>query len=221
MMASSFRNIIMAGVLLIYEGTLLQLYSADKKDKPSGCSDYIIIHGESNINRFAFIYNHSINPEYDIRGPGRSQTMLEIAIPVRDFVATNPLMYNDFLSLLKSSEYPEIMISFPASVTEKREGNSVAEVKITIAGITRAYPVVWSVSGCNEGIFLRGSESMLLSDFRLQRPERLSGLIKVNDQISVSFGFIINFTTINHNQLKGEDKYQDQVWTKGNAGDSR
>lgn len=194
----------MVWVLLFSGSTLIPLYSID--DKPvrggSNCSDFIVISGESNINQFSFYYNNTISPLVDNKTADSDIDKIVINIPVKDFTAGNPLMYDDFLTLLKAGDYPVISISFPekfsgtgGSVT----GSHYSLISITIAGISRVYPLRFSVTKCDRGYFLSGSQSVHLSDFRLRRPERLIGLIKVRDEISVSFGFIINFT--NSNQI--------------------
>ena len=201
-MISVKRNIIMAGVLLFSVSTLTPLYSIDDKPVRGGksCSDFIVISGESNINQFSFYYNRTVSPLVDNSPAGSDPDKIIINIPVKDFTAGNPLMYDDFLTLLKAAEHPVINISFQSDITTipgLKSGSYSSPIYITIAGISREYPLSYSVTRCSQGFFLSGSQSVRLSDFKLRRPERLVGLVKVRDEISVSFGFIVNFTDSN------------------------
>jgi hypothetical protein len=62
---------------------------------------------------------------------------------------------------------------------------------------TRKYRIDCSITQCSDNIVLKGEEVILLSDFRLKPPEKLMGLVKVNNEISVDFGFIVTFTEPN------------------------
>lgn len=198
----------MAGVLFLIGSTLAPLYSIDDKLRTGdnkACSDYIFISGASNINRFSFSYkpgNYSvINPFFS----GNSGELILIEVPVKDFVASNPIMYNDFMDLLKADDYP--LISITLSRDQPGPGKSGSEIfnreiSLTIAGVTRTYPVNCTVTSCTGNFFIKGSEIIRLSDFLIRPPERLGGLIKVHDEINVSFGFIVNFTE--NNQISSQ-----------------
>jgi len=193
----------MAGMLLFLESILMPLYSSDDKRKLSynSCSDYVYISGQTNINRFNFYYSGTAFPVVDSSINGQ----LKIEIPVKDFVPSGPYMYNDFLVLLKAKEYPFINITISRDQLEftgSEYDYFIPKVNITIAGITRTYKLNCSVRRCAAGLLLMGSEDLKLSDFQLERMERLGGLIKLRDEISVSFGFIVNFTE--NNQISSQ-----------------
>ncbi|MFN2314155.1 MAG: hypothetical protein ABR531_06835, partial [Bacteroidales bacterium] len=67
-------------------------------------------------------------------------------------------------------------------------------ISVTIAGVTREYIVNCSLTNCNEGLILNGMHTVRLTDFGLSPPVRLKGIVKVENEISVRFGFIVNFT---------------------------
>ena len=191
-------DIIMAGVLTFMVGIPSPLYSSDGRHRiaSDNCSDYVFITGETNVNKFDFIYNRK---GFSMVHPGRSGNY-EIEIPVRDFEPGNPFMYRDFLTMLKADQYPYINITIPGDRfnPETTEADtSVTPVHITIAGVTRVYLLRCSVQRCADGFMVAGSEPVRLSDFQLKGVERLGGLIKLRDEIDVSFGFIVNFATLN------------------------
>ena len=71
------------------------------------------------------------------------------------------------------------------------------EMNITIAGITHLYKIDCSIVKCSETQLLVGSQKLKLTDFKLEPPEKLYGLVKVSDEIEVNFSFIITFTNSN------------------------
>jgi hypothetical protein len=197
----SFRNIILAWVLLMTGSTHSPLFSEGRnKEKGDNCSNFIIISGASNVNHFSFSYT-KLSPDF---GTALLYPSLphgnEINIPVREFEPSNPLMYKDFLENLHENEYPTITIRF---TDLKQNGvkipfdNSMHEVMITIAGVTRDYNVDCIIQNCGSHYLLSGSKTVRLTDFRLTPPEKLSGLVKVKDEITVSFGIMLNFTADN------------------------
>lgn len=200
-MPGSFKNIIMAGALLLVGSVNTSLFSEGRnKEKNDVCINYIIINGESNVNRFSFSYT-TLSSDF---GNAFLYPSLphgnEINIPVRDFEPSNPLMYNDFLTNLNEQEYPTITIKFSNLVENKgmiAVLNPNYAVMITIAGVTREYNVECVIQNCGNHYLLRGTKAVRFTDFNLTPPEKLSGLVKVKDEFMVSFGIILNFTAIN------------------------
>jgi hypothetical protein len=164
------------------------------------CDNYLYIKGTSNVNEFTFSYNAANIPSKN--DSKKSSESVEINIPIRHFKASNPVMYNDFLVLMKETEHPQIKVSFSKDELTKALRDYSApcpDISITIAGVTRVYKVSCSIVNCGNNYYLSGEQAIKLSDFELKPPEKLMGLVKVNNKIEVDFGFIITFT--NNNQL--------------------
>ena len=164
------------------------------------CNSYILISGESNINRFNFIYDLRELEPFEAYSRLKDSSQFELNIPIKDFRASNPSMYNDFLQLMKASQYPRITIGIPKDqlfATVKSYYSPDPEMRITIAGITHTYRIDCSLENCTENRILIGSQKIRLSDFDLKPPEKLYGLVKVNNEITVNFSFIITFTNSN------------------------
>jgi hypothetical protein len=70
-------------------------------------------------------------------------------------------------------------------------------MKITIAGITHFYRIDCTVVTCSGNYFLMGAQRIKLTDFDIEPPEKFFGLVKVSDEINVSYRFIVTFTTNN------------------------
>ena len=163
----------------------------------TGCVNFLVINGESNINKFSFSYMTPILTGGDNTSKGAEDERIDFKIPVHQFKPGNPRMFDDFLSLLKAKEYPYIMISLLTG-NSSREGTSGIyrneRISVTIAGVTREYTVPCLLAHCNEDLVLNGMQTVKLSDFGLSPPTRLRGIVKVEDEINVRFGFIVNFT---------------------------
>lgn len=166
-------------------------------NRAANCQNYLFISGESNVNQFTFSYNASENNEKE--KVKQANESIQIHIPIRQFEASNPMMYKDFLELMHESEFPIITVSFPVKTLQNLSDTQrgCPEVSISIAGVTRKYNINCSAARCDQNIFLRGNQVIRLSDFKLKPPAKLLGLVKVNNEINVDFGFIITFTDEN------------------------
>jgi hypothetical protein len=160
----------------------------------------MVISGESNINHFSFSFTQPPGDRSSGLHSAIWQTGDEIAIPVREFEASNPHMYNDFLNQLQAKEYPYITVSFPGFELKNVNDlivRSQCKVMITLAGVMQQYTIDCFLMNCGDHFSLRGSKIIRLTDFHISPPVKLNGLIKVRDEITVSFGIILNFTPDN------------------------
>jgi hypothetical protein len=160
------------------------------------CNSYILICGKSNINQFNFIYNSVDTKDIRLFSHSKDTGLFEVSIPIKDFEASNPLMYNDFLELMKAVEYPRINICLSRHQLELASNGSQSscpEITITLAGITRSYPINCTIYNCSDKLYINGSKKIKFSDFNITPPEKLHGLVKVRDEIDVNFGFIVSF----------------------------
>ena len=160
------------------------------------CNSYILINGGSNISTFSFTYSTSSLSDawqiIEIKDTG----FLSVAVPVREFEASNSLMYDDFLKLIKASEFPFLKIILPKELLKeayKTERTSYPEIEIMLAGVTRIYRIDCNLYNCGNNLFIQGLKTIKLSDFNIQPPVKLNGLVKVKDEIEVNFELIITF----------------------------
>jgi hypothetical protein len=201
-MFDSLRNRLVAilSILMVSQASVSFSQSREWVAKyTAGCKNYLYISGESNINQFSFSYNDATYPGQYIITAGDTQN-ITISIPIRDFQPSNPMMYGDFLVLMKESEFPIINVSFSKQQLQSTKWDlpgSCPDIRITIAGITRTYKIQCSIVKCSDNLYLCGDKTIKLSDFQLKPPEKMLGLVKVNNEINVNFGFIITFTDIN------------------------
>lgn len=168
------------------------------------CLNFIHITGESNVSQFSFNFNQT--EMLGRRQSSHSDTKdLIIRIPIREFRASNQMMYNDFLIMMKESEYPIIEICFKRKQLNQaytENYGSCPNIRITIAGVTRFYKIDCSLLPCANNMFIQGEKKLKLTDFHLKPPVKLKGLVKVSDDIHVNFGFMITFADENSLTIK-------------------
>ena len=115
-------------------------------------------------------------------------------IPIKNFKGSNVSMQNDFQSLLKASEYPIISVSIQEKQFQEIINNALNELTLdlTIAGISKPVKAQYTTQEhSNNSIFLHGTTHFHLSDFTLEPPEKMLGVIKVEDVVFIRFDIIL------------------------------
>jgi hypothetical protein len=165
------------------------------KSETKKCDNYIKIEGSTNVNHFFFEQIFNKKKEL-IENRDRSGEILKLKIPVHDFNPSNPMMYSDFLELIKASEYPYIditiffeKINLPAGPPE----TVVPKIKIGLAGESRTYQIPGQIQDCRkDSLHLNGKVSISLKDFNLKPPTKFMGMVKVNNEVFINFGLTLN-----------------------------
>jgi hypothetical protein len=195
------KYVLLFSTLLLSTGRdiLAQPAARPLSERKNSCLNFIHITGESNVNQFSFTFNQSELPSHSSGGP-RDTADVIIRIPIREFRASNQMMYSDFLHMMKESEFPIIEICFKRKQLNgvpSGNYNSCPDIRITIAGVTRIYKIDCSIVPCADNLFIQGEKRLKLTDFHLTPPVKLKGLVKVSDNINVNFGFMITFADDN------------------------
>jgi hypothetical protein len=197
-MKQPFKILQLVILLLPAGGVISPLYSEGReRDGSSGCGSYLVIRCETNLNSFSFTYNGPAAGVANAAGVNIPRDGSEILIPVKQFHASNPHMYNDFLAHLQEHIYPYITIRINDLGTVKTAEQTIPAVQkvlITLAGVTRQYAIECEKIACGDKYIIKGIETLRLTDFDISPPEKLNGLIKVRNEITVSFGIMLNFT---------------------------
>jgi hypothetical protein len=159
----------------------------------------VAVKGSSNVNEFsldASVSSISVNAsDYQSGSSGQKQkSRCFISIPVKDFKTSNQLIYRDFLEMMKAKQHPDILIGidyvFLERVQKEKKGGKTS-VEINLAGVSRIYEMNIRYNA-KTGSFssLSGSETMKLTDFNLNPPQRMFGMVKVSNEIIVNFDFV-------------------------------
>jgi hypothetical protein len=153
----------------------------------------LTINGTSNVNDFECIYDeefeedtlsHTINIDEAIAEVEGEQLVLV----VDSFDCGKRGINRDFRNTLKSDVYPTIELDLKKVIRVPGEPIS-AEVDITLAGVTKSYLVEFGeVKFYEEGfVEVLGTQPVQMSDFGIEPPRALFGLIKVNDELDINF----------------------------------
>ncbi len=154
----------------------------------------ISIVGHTNVNSFWLKYS-GIEPLQKITDiadiPHLKAKSITINILARNFVCSNHLMKNDFLSLIHADESPYINIQlqgFQGLANLKNDSTEVMLVNITLAGVKRTMEVYCNITKDSANYFtMTGSRLVKLSDFNLVAPSKFLGLVKVKNEITINF----------------------------------
>lgn len=197
-MKRSAKILFFAVALFLIGSANNQLFPAGLKDDPrgTGCVNFLVINGASNVNKFSFSY---VTPSLATgnKVKGADDERIDFEIPVHQFIPSNPRMYEDFLSLLNAEEYPYLRISLLTGNLYRVKNSGVSQserLSVTIAGVTREYTVQCMLSPCGGSIVLTGMQTVRLTDFALSPPVKLGGIVRVDNELDVRFGFFVNLT---------------------------
>jgi hypothetical protein len=168
--------------------------NSDDTNHTAGFIDIIV---QSNINRLVFKYDLRGKCLFSANGIKTKYTNdtsgLRISIPVSDFQIRNQSAYKDFLTLLKSDQFPYLQIEIPQNpgIFIPENGSGILKnVTVTVAGVSKKYDIDCSIEKTGtENEILLGLSHIRLTDFEIEPPVKFSGLIKVRDEIIVKFGF--------------------------------
>lgn len=178
---------------------LLFLSAGSPSEKGKWVIDYnsqLSIHGQTNVNSFTcFIscYNSVDTLSYE-QVKQNGQLIFEgnkMIIPVFNFNCGNNLITKDFRTTLKADKNPYLTLSFISLEKNPSCSKATANLVIALAGVEKKAAVKFDL--VNKGGFLQltGRHAVCFADFELQAPQRMLGLVKVQDDLNVDFNLLI------------------------------
>ncbi len=159
----------------------------------------IWIEGRSNVNRFtcaaekyegeARIYSESLE---EVASRADEQVRLELNIPVRSFECGRSRMNRDLYDALKSDEYFYITFEFQEAETLSSNGNGSFTLRVhgilTVAGTSRE--IAFEAEGFileNNRVRAVGEKTILMTDYNVEPPTGLLGLVRAENRLTVHF----------------------------------
>jgi hypothetical protein len=154
----------------------------------------LIIKGSSNINEFTCDVREYINQDTlvffsDEKGKRLVFQRSALSIEVSQFDCHHKFITADLRKTLKYLQFPKMKVHFismddPSTVGPGHTIKGIVDIEL--AGILRRMDIVYTVSN-QQGKFidLTGSRKMYFSDFHLEPPKKMAGLIKINEDIQV------------------------------------
>jgi len=175
-------------------------------------SSTLEIHGTSSVNSFecnAEVIREVHNQSDPIQGTGFTVPGVSIVIPVHELDCDNRRMNKDLRDALKAEEHPEIrfdvvrIILVPgneanADMESDIDPSVTVEGRLSLAGVTREVRVEVE-SDLDEALRLhgRGSLDLKMTDFDVEPPTALFGLVKARDEITIHFHLVAELTDPN------------------------
>lgn len=154
----------------------------------------LVVTVNTNVNSFNcnlqdFNPNLTLKLSQKIDGQTKSFSENEILIPVANLDCANKLINYDLQETLKAKTYPNIKLSFIEIFPGKAKGLFTVKLSLEIAGVKKYYQTFCGFNRLQNGNTLNGCEKINLIDFGLQPPEKFFGMVKVNNEIEVTFEF--------------------------------
>jgi hypothetical protein len=163
-------------------------------------SSKLTINGKTNVNAFqcTTMSYHGKDTLILIEG-GRRRPFFEkgfVGLDASSFDCGMKVMTSDFSKTIKAKEFPSIFIEFISfekiPLYSNAKDQFKGKIKISLGGVTQTFQMDCTIEpGTSGNIHLKGGRSFSFSDFNLQAPERVMGLIKVKDTLDVNFHLVL------------------------------
>ncbi len=154
------------------------------------------INGTSNVNDFECIYEAPIEKDtlnYSVQFEDTSASIKgdDLSLVIDSFNCGKRGINRDLRKTLKSDIYPSIDIEL-LSVVSQSNIPTLANVATTLGGITKEYTIELRDYSFEQGVVtVSGTNKINMTDFNIDPPSALFGLIKVSNQIEINFTLII------------------------------
>jgi hypothetical protein len=161
----------------------------------------LIINGKTNVNSFRCAIPKYIGKDTLVLQEGGKNVRPvfvkgAVSLDATSFDCGMAMMTSDFRKTINSKSYPNIVIDFisfeknPSYKKPKEVFRGI--VKISISGVTKVFEMDCSIEPKPSGlIHLTGGRDFLFSDFNLETPTRMMGLVKVDQTLNVAFHLVL------------------------------
>ncbi len=164
-------------------------------------SSKLLLKGTTNVNNFTCKCEDRFSAQVlEAEASGGKQTRFRNArlrMTTRKFNCQNAKMERDLCKALKASEYPYIQVELLETQHDPehfkngaagRWADVRAKVKLTITGVSKEQIIDARAKTNGPNSFsLQGEKSLNMSEYGIDPPEALFGLIKVDDLITFQF----------------------------------
>ena len=150
----------------------------------------VVIAGTTNVNTFTCKYNLQelempIRLVYDEKSEQIHFKNAELKLVNDCFDCGGKAINKDFQELLKTERHPQVGLKLLYVEPPTPNQNIVdVGVEIKIAGVSRKYRTELHCEQTKD-ICVNGTLALKLSDFELEAPKKMLGMIKVDDEIKV------------------------------------
>ncbi|MGM0507061.1 MAG: YceI family protein [Bacteroidota bacterium] len=171
----------------------------------------IWIEGSSNVNSFTCVAG-TFEGEASSPSPSTDESSLpepehwdvRVEVPVQEMDCGQRRMNRDLYESLKAESHPNIRFDYHRTLHVEpdlewdRQIRLQVEGDLEVAGVTKTIQIHATGSRMDEGTLkIEGEKSILMSDFSIDPPTGLLGLIRARDQLTVHFQIIAKPATRN------------------------
>lgn len=159
----------------------------------------ITIYGQTNINKFSCGLDQlALNDSIVVKNIWLNKTLefqgLRLKYRVDQFECGISAMNSDFQELLKAEEEPYLYLQLN-SITLHPHNDSFeeldvdAEVEVLLAGVRKKIKIEGGkvINHSSAHMTLKGDKDLLMTDFYIEPPTKMFGMIKVTNDISIAF----------------------------------
>ncbi|GGK55180.1 MULTISPECIES: YceI family protein [Flavobacteriaceae] len=155
----------------------------------------LLIKGESNINNFSCLYDNdeikkTIPIKYTVEGDKIRFDKTVLLLNNTFFDCGGNGINRDLRKTLNTEDYPQIALTLNEIERTEDPSKINAEIAIKIAGISHNYRIPIEIIK-NQNLIVNGQLKIKLTDFNLNPPKKLFGIIAVDNKIEITFNLEI------------------------------
>jgi hypothetical protein len=155
----------------------------------------LMVKGTTNVNTFSCIYDidkfkNPIQVFYHLESDKMIFNKTALVLDSNAFDCGGKAINNDFKKILKADKYPQITLFLKEISLFENSKDLHASVNIQIAGITKPYKIPVKFKK-NNHMLISGDLAISLTDYNLEAPKKLFGLISVDDKIEIKFQLVV------------------------------
>lgn len=121
---------------------------------------------------------------------------LDVNVPVAGLKSGSRGLDKNMHKLLLGEEHPSIhfhLTRYQARPLPGREGFLIETLgELSLAGVTRTVSLESEAEWINDGLRIRGEKEFLMSDYGIEPPVLLAGVLKTDDQVIIHYDIFLN-----------------------------
>lgn len=159
----------------------------------------IIIDGKSNVNKFRCTCDQHDGKDTLVLSTANQRAVFVhglVNLKASGFDCGMKAITKDFTETINVEKFPFITIEFLSfeeipkyTTTEER---FTSKIKLTLASVSKTVEIRCGIHKDAQGlIHLKGARHFTFSDFKLDPPKKMGGLIKVDEKLEVTFHLVL------------------------------
>jgi polyisoprenoid-binding protein YceI len=128
-----------------------------------------------------------------------------LRIPVKTLKSDDSTLDEHMYEALKADQHPEILIRIKSHqlIGKGSNGSAVqAAADMTVAGVTKLVYLTASAAIDGDHVRIKGEKDLLMSDFGIEPPSLMLGLIKTANEITIRYDVVLGLRDLNPSQGK-------------------